>query len=253
VSEEQPVVRVRDLHKAFGDLSVLEGVDLQLHPRENLVVLGRSGTGKSVLIKLIIGLLTPDRGEVEVLGEDPHSLTGRALDELRLRVGFAFQHAALYDSMSVYDNLVFSPRLHTDLPEAELRDRAEEVLDAVGLVDHIDHMPAELSGGQRKRVGVARTLMMRPEVIFYDEPTSGLDPRTAGELNELVMKVRETYDTASILITHDLTCARQTGDRVAMLHEGTVHAVGPFQELFDTDDPHLRAFYDYNHVHTGAP
>lgn len=246
-SEIEPVLRLRGVYKAFGDNEVLRGVDLDVGAAENVVVLGRSGGGKSVLIKIIIGLLAPDAGEVVVLGEAVHKLRRRALDALRLRVGFAFQHAALYDSMTVRGNLEFPLRMNlSTLSAKEMGLRVDDVLDAVGLRDTGDQMPAELSGGQRKRIGIARTLILRPEIMLYDEPTAGLDPATCGEINDLMLQVRDRYKTAAIVITHDLTCAKHVGDRIAMLVEGEMLRVGTFDEVFDTQDPRVRAFYDYN-------
>lgn len=241
------VARLDDIHKSFGDNTVLRGVSLELHRGENLVVLGRSGTGKSVLIKILVGLISPDQGRIELLGRQVLDLDGEGLDELRLHVGFCFQHSALYDSMSVSDNLDFPLRMHRrDLSVAERRDRIEEMLEAVGMVQALHQMPAELSGGQRKRIGVARTLIMQPEVMLYDEPTAGLDPITAKEINDLIIEVRETYGTSSIVITHDLASARQVHDRIAMLDGGQVFAEGTFEEVFASDDPRIVAFYDYN-------
>jgi phospholipid/cholesterol/gamma-HCH transport system ATP-binding protein len=243
----EPVIHIRGLSKAFGDRSVLRGVDLDLHPAENLVVLGRSGSGKSVLIKMIVGLLAPDEGEVWVLGQDVHQLKRAALDTLRRRVGFSFQSGALYDSMTVTENLEFPLLMNVKgLAADEVRGRVAEALEAVGLGASITQMPAELSGGQRKRLGIARTLILRPEIMLYDEPTSGLDPVTSAEINDLINQVQERYHTSSIIITHDLTCARSTGDRVAMLIDGTMLRVGSFDEVFDTTDPRITRFYDYN-------
>ena len=242
-----PVISVRDVYKSFGDLDVLRGVDLDLYEAENLVVLGRSGTGKSVLIKLVVGLLRPDRGEVVVLGQRVPDLRRRQLDALRVRVGFCFQHSALYDSMTVKQNLEFPLRANFPrLPRSEVEDRVHEVLDAMHLSQALHQMPSELSGGQRKRIGIARTLILRPEIMLYDEPTAGLDPISSTEINGLIREVQETYRTSSIIITHDLTCAYETGDRVAMLDGGLVVKLGTFDEVFDTDDPRLLAFYDYN-------
>lgn len=243
----QPVIHIRGLNKSFGDNHVLRGVDLDVHARENLVVLGRSGTGKSVLIKIVIGLLEPDAGTVEVLGQDVHALGRRDLDALRQRIGFCFQHSALYDSMTVEENLRFPLAMNQpDLPESEVVSRIEEVLDAVGLPRTRRQMPAELSGGQQKRIGIARTLILRPEIVLYDEPTSGLDPATCTEINDLILSVRERFGTASIVITHDLTCAREVGDRVAVLLDGEVARQGTFDSVFATENPRIRAFYDYN-------
>lgn len=246
-------IRVCDLRKSFGANEVLRGVNLELRPSENLVVLGKSGTGKSVLIKVVVGLLEPDAGWVEVFGQRVDELAGRALDAMRTRVGFSFQSGALYDSMRVRENLAFPLRINRpELSEGEVDDRVVSALEGVGLIEALDQMPAELSGGQRKRVGIARTLILEPEVMLYDEPTAGLDPVTAGEINELIVDVRERTGAASIIITHDLTSARRTGDRVALLVEGVVHRTGPFDEVFDTDDPKVRPFYDYNFVRGDA-
>lgn len=242
-----PAIRVRNVSKCFGDRAVLRGVDLDLWPSENLVVLGRSGTGKSVLIKIVVGLLAPDDGQVEVLGQRVHALRPAARDALRLRVGFSFQNAALYDSMTVSENLAFPLRMNQPcLARAEVRDRVERALSDVGLLHARHQMPAELSGGQRKRVGIARTLILEPEIMLYDEPTAGLDPITSAEINDLIVSVQETWRTSAIIITHDLTCARATGDRVAMLVEGKVLRMGTFEHVFASDDPRIRSFYDYN-------
>lgn len=248
------VVEVRGLHKAFGALEVLRGVDLEVAPAENVVVLGRSGSGKSVLIKVLIGLLRPDSGEVRVFGQDVHSLARPDLDRLRRRVGFSFQGSALYDSMTVEQNLSFPLTMNIHgLAAAEVRDRVRDALHAVGLERSLHQMPAELSGGQRKRIGIARTLILRPEIMLYDEPTAGLDPVTSAEINDLINEVRETYHTAAIVITHDLTCAKNTGDRVAMLLDGVMARVGSFREVFETHDPRIASFYSYNFTDSEAP
>ncbi|MCA9570501.1 MAG: ATP-binding cassette domain-containing protein [Myxococcales bacterium] len=241
------------MRKSFGSTQVLDGVSLDLHRGENVVVLGPSGTGKSVLAKIVVGLLEPDSGSVEVLGQPIHALSGRALDALRVRIGFSFQHSALYDSMSVAENIAFPLRMNeSGLDAAMIDDRVTEVLEAVGLAATRDQMPAELSGGQRKRIGIARTLVLRPEILVYDEPTAGLDPITCAELNELVLEVRERFRTSSLIITHDLTSARATGDRLIMLHGGHVIGHGGFDALFASTDPRIRSFYDYNFIR-GAP
>jgi phospholipid/cholesterol/gamma-HCH transport system ATP-binding protein len=245
----EPVIRIRDLYKSFGQNHVLRGVDLDVGRRENLVVLGRSGTGKSVLIKIIAGLLKPDIGSVNVLGMEVEELEGKQLRELRLKIGFSFQSGALYDSMTVGENLEFPlVQNYSHMPAAEIKDKVEEVLDAVGLLQTIEQMPSELSGGQRKRIGIARTLILKPEVMLYDEPTAGLDPITSIEINELINEVQEKYHTSSIIITHDLTCARETGDRVAMLLDGKFVKQGSFDEVFESDDERIRSFYDYNFI-----
>ncbi len=252
MTENAPVISIVGLHKAFGDLQVLQGVDLEVFPCENVVVLGRSGSGKSVLIKLLVALLQPDAGEIRVLGEPVHRLKRPALDALRRRIGFSFQSGALYDSMTVEENLAFPLRLNErGLSASAVRARVEENLEAVGLRESIHQMPAELSGGQRKRIGIARTLILRPEIMLYDEPTSGLDPVTSSEINDLINQVRQTHNTASIIITHDLTCARRTADRVAMLLDGQMAQVGPFDEVFASEDPRVNGFYDYNFTAPG--
>lgn len=246
-TERPTVIAIRGLRKSFGEREVLRGVDLDVHAAENVVVLGRSGSGKSVLIKLVVGLFAPDSGEVKVLGEDVHALKPRQLDALRRRIGFSFQGSALYDSMSVAENLEFPLRMNTKgLATSEVNARVRDALEAVGLAQAHHQMPSELSGGQRKRIGIARTLILRPEIMLYDEPTAGLDPVTSGEINDLINQVQATYHTASIIITHDLTCARATGQRVAMLIDGALSRVGTFDEVFETDDPQINAFYDYN-------
>ena len=242
-----PVIVIRDLYKSFGDLHVLKGIDLEVNKGENVVVLGRSGTGKSVLIKIISGLLKADRGSVKVLGKEVGDLDEKQLRELRMKIGFSFQNSALYDSMTVRENLEFPlVRNVKNLSRAEINKSVEEVLESVGLARTINQMPAELSGGQRKRIGIARTLIMNPDIMLYDEPTAGLDPTTCIEINELINEVKERYHTSSILITHDLTCAKMTGDRLAMLLDGQFVKQGTFEEVFNTDDERIKSFYDYN-------
>lgn len=248
--EKPPAVSIRGLTKSFGDLHILRGVDLEVLPAENVVVLGRSGSGKSVLIKLVVGLLAPDSGVVDLLSNRVHDLPRGELDALRRRVGFSFQNSALYDSMSVFGNLEFPLRMNTaGLTAAERRDRVHAALEEVGLPGSVLQMPSELSGGQRKRIGIARTLILRPEVMLYDEPTAGLDPVTSAEINELINRVQQDYHTSSIIITHDLSCARATGQRVAMLLDGVLIKVGPFDEVFDGSDERIMAFYNYNFTH----
>lgn len=243
------VITIRDLKKSFGDYEVLRGIDLDLYQGENLVVLGRSGTGKSVLIKIISGLLKQDSGEVTVLGKDVANINDKELQELRTRIGFSFQNSALYDSMTVRKNLEFPlVRNRKGITRKEVDNSVETVLDAVGLLQAINQMPAELSGGQRKRIGIARTLILNPEIMLYDEPTAGLDPLTCIEINDLINEVQQRYNTSSIIITHDLTCAKSTGDRVAMLLEGQFQRVGSFAEVFDTNDERVKPFFEYNFI-----
>ncbi|MXV17322.1 ABC transporter ATP-binding protein [Hufsiella ginkgonis] len=247
INRENAVISIRDLKKSFGSLHVLRGVDLNLYQGENLVVLGRSGTGKSVLIKIISGLLHPDSGEVNVLGLSVGSLSDRELLQLRLKVGFSFQNSALYDSMTVRENLEFPlVRNYRNLTRKEIDLAVEDVLDGVGLSQAINQMPSELSGGQRKRIGIARTLILRPEIMLYDEPTAGLDPITCIDINNLINEVQEKYNTSAIIITHDLTCAKMTGDRIMMLLDGRFERQGTFEQVFDTDDERVKTFYNYN-------
>ncbi|MDR2270096.1 MAG: ATP-binding cassette domain-containing protein [Sphingobacterium sp.] len=249
IDHTQSVIEIKNVSKSFGDNHVLRGVDLDLYKEENLVVLGRSGTGKSVLIKLISGLLKPDAGTINVLGNSVTSLNDRQLRELRLKIGFSFQNSALYDSMTVRENLEFPlVRNKRNLTRSEINQAVEEVLDGVGLSQAINQMPSELSGGQRKRIGIARTLILRPEIMMYDEPTAGLDPITCLDINGLINEVQERYKTSSIIITHDLACAKEVGDRIVMLLDGKFERQGSFEEIFDTEDARVRAFYNYNFI-----
>jgi phospholipid/cholesterol/gamma-HCH transport system ATP-binding protein len=246
---DEKVIEIKDLYKSFGDNHVLRGVDLELHRGENVVVLGRSGTGKSVLIKIISGLLVADSGVVNVIGQDVETLDTKQLDELRLKIGFSFQNSALYDSMTVRENLAFPLERHSrKMTLAERTNAIEKVLDAVGLKQAIDQMPSELSGGQKKRIGIARTVILQPEIMLYDEPTAGLDPITCLDINKLINLVQDEYKTSSIIITHDLTCAKETGDRVAMLLDGKFIKQGTFGEVFNTDDERITSFYNYNFI-----
>ncbi len=248
-SDNAPVISCRDLRIAFGSNAVLQGVDFDLNPGENLVVLGKSGSGKSVLIKIIVGLLRPDAGTVQMLGQDVLTLTARELDTIRLKIGFSFQNSALYDSMTVRENLEFPLVRHVrNLSRAEVDRAVEEALDDVGLKQAINQMPAELSGGQRKRIGIARTLMLKPAIMLYDEPTAGLDPITCTEINALINEVQERFRASAIVITHDLTCAKTVGDRVAMLFDGRFQRVGTFDEVFADDDERIKQFYEYNFI-----
>ena len=248
-AQREVVIAVRQLQKSFGNNHVLRGVDLDVHQGENVVVLGRSGTGKSVLIKIIAGLLKQDSGTVTVLGENVATLDRKELRRFRLKIGFSFQSSALYDSMTVRENLEF-PLLRNsrNLGRAAVNKAVLEVLEDVGLPQTIDQFPAELSGGQRKRIGIARTLIMRPSVMLYDEPTAGLDPITSVEINSLINEVQERHNTSSIIITHDLTCAKATGDRMAVLLDGKFESVGSFEEVFATNDERINSFYDYNFI-----
>ncbi len=249
LTEKEVIIAIKGIKKSFGDYEVLRGADLELYRGENLVVLGRSGTGKSVLIKIISGLLNQDSGSVKVFGQEVNQVSPKELLKLRLSIGFSFQNSALYDSMTVRENLEFPlVRNRKNLTRGEINNATEAVLDAVGLLQTINQMPSELSGGQRKRIGIARTLILQPEIMLYDEPTAGLDPITCIEINNLINEVQERYKTSSIIITHDLTCAKSTGDRVAMLLDGQFQRTGTFKEVFDTDDERVKPFYDYNFI-----
>lgn len=252
IQKDETVISITGLHKSFDDLEVLKGVDFNVFKGENVAVLGKSGTGKSVLIKIIVGLLKPDRGEVLVLGQHVGQLAGKELDALRLRIGFSFQNSALYDSMNVYQNLAFPLIMNLKtLSKAEVDFAVDEVLDAVGLKTKIKQMPSDLSGGQRKRIGIARTLILKPEIMLYDEPTSGLDPITSAEIIDLINDVQQKYNTSSVIITHDLTCAKNTANRIAMLHKGKFLKIGNFEEVFSADavNEQVKGFFNYNFIY----
>jgi len=245
-NENDVVVKIRHLQKSFQDRAVLKDVNLDLHKGENLVVIGKSGAGKSVLIKCMVGLIEPDEGEINILGFDVPKLDTKQLRELRLQVGFSFQGSALYDSMTVRENLEFPLKRNLGIFDpAELKTRVEEALQNVGLAKSIDQYPTELSGGMKKRIGIARTLILRPKIMLYDEPTSGLDPITSGEINDLIIKVQEDYDTSSIIITHDISSAKVVGDRIVALLEGAIRMEGTFDEMKATTDPELAPFFNY--------
>jgi phospholipid/cholesterol/gamma-HCH transport system ATP-binding protein len=246
-NNKKKILVIQNLYKSFGNNHVLKGINFELYKEENVVVMGRSGSGKSILIKIIAGLMKPDKGLVKVLDKEVHKLDRKELIQLRLKIGFLFQHNALYDSMTVRENIEFPLiRNRRDISENELNEAVDEVLDAVGLTDTANQLPSELSGGQQKRIAIARTLILKPEIILYDEPTAGLDPLTSVEINNLVNSVKERYKTSSIIITHDLTCAKKTGDRILMLIDGKFVRQGDFEEVFDTDNEEIKGFYDYN-------
>jgi phospholipid/cholesterol/gamma-HCH transport system ATP-binding protein len=249
INKDELVISIKGLYKSFNDLQVLKGIDFNLYKGENVAILGKSGSGKSVLIKIIVGLLKADKGEVVVLGKHIDELNRNELDTLRLRIGFSFQSSALYDSMNVYQNLAFPLTMNVkNLTKKEVDFAVDEVLEAVGLKDKINQMPSDLSGGQRKRIGIARTLILKPEIMLYDEPTAGLDPVTSAEIIELINEVQQQYNTSSVIITHDLTCAKNTSGRIAMLHDGKFLKVGTFEEVFNTDDEQVRGFFNYNFI-----
>jgi phospholipid/cholesterol/gamma-HCH transport system ATP-binding protein len=240
-----PVIAIKGLCKSFGENNaVLKGVDLFVNKGENLVVLGKSGSGKSVAIKCVVGLVVADEGSIKVFDTDITTLNNDELNTIRIRIGFLFQNAALYDSMSVRQNLEFPLKRHfKKLSAAEVDTAVKEALDNVGLNDAIDKMPSELSGGMRKRIGLARTLILKPEIILYDEPTTGLDTITSREISELILAIQKKNKTTSIIITHDMACAKLTGDRLVILKEGVIHAEGSYEELEKSDDEWVRSFF----------
>lgn len=240
----EKVIEVKHLKKSFGKNEVLTDISMVLHRGENLAVLGKSGTGKSVMIKCIVRLIEADGGEIWVSGQNISELDIDALNEMRKKVGYLFQGGALYDSMTVRENLEFPVRrTQVFKNKAEVKDMVEEALDNVGLLDAINKMPSELSGGMKKRVGLARTLILKPEIILYDEPTTGLDPVTAGEISELIVHVREKYNTSSIIITHDMKCARMTADRLKLMADGKFYTEGTFHELSESENNDVRAYF----------
>lgn len=240
----KPVIEIEDLWKSFGTNHVLKGFNLTLHQGENIAVMGKSGSGKSVLIKCIIGLLTIDKGKLTVLGRSVPEINHKELDELRTDVGFQFQGSALYDSMTVRENLEFPLRRHREkLKGIPVNDLVMESLENVGLAHAVDMMPEELSGGMKKRVALARTLIMRPKIILYDEPTSGLDPVTGKEISLLINEIQERFQTAAIVITHDLGCAKITSDRMIILHDGINYTESTYSELNQSTDEPVKAFF----------
>lgn len=240
----ETVIEIRHLKKSFGNKEVLSDINMDLYRGENLVVLGKSGQGKSVNIKLIVGLLRQDAGSLRVFGEEVNELSEKELRELRLRVGFLFQSGALYDSMTVRENLEFPlTRVLKLRRKKEIRQRVEEMLEGVGLLDAIDKMPSDLSGGMRKRIGLARTLILKPEIMLYDEPTTGLDPITSREISELILRMQRRYQTSSVIITHDMACARITADRILIMNDGTFAAEGSYENLEASGDELVRHFF----------
>jgi len=238
------VVEIKNLKISFGSQTVLNDVSLELRRKENLVILGKSGTGKSVLIKCIVGLLIPEKGTISVLDKNVLSLNQAELNELRKKIGFLFQGAALYDSMTVKENLAFPlKRIYKKLSRQQTDEKINEALENVGLADALHKMPSQLSGGMRKRIGLARTIIVDPEIMLYDEPTTGLDPITADEISQLINDVQKKYHTSSIIITHDLPCARTTANRVLMLREGEIYANGEFDELEKSPDEWIQLYF----------
>ena len=243
--EREIMIDIRNLYKSFGDNRVLNGFNMKLFKGENLVVMGKSGSGKSVMIKCLVGLMQPDSGSISVMGQDIQSLDRERLDALRADIGFLFQGSALYDSMTVRENLEFPMRRHKE-KLGNITDTLPLVMEAlenVGLGHTLDLMPEELSGGMKRRVALARTLILKPKIIFYDEPTSGLDPITAKEIIELMRSIREKYGTSSLIITHDVDCARVISERMILLVDGINYAEGTYEELVQMTDPKVEAFF----------
>ncbi len=241
---KEVVIDIQDLAIQFGTLKVLKGISLQLYKGENLVVLGKSGTGKSVLIKCIVRLLKANSGQINVFDQEVNSLKNQELDDLRKKIGFLFQSGALYDSMTVRQNLEFPlRRIQKGLSEKEIEEKVHEVLENVGLPDAVNKMPSELSGGMKKRISLARTIIVSPSIILYDEPTTGLDPVTSHEISLLINDIQKKYKTSSIIITHDIECARTVANRIIMLKEGNVHKEGNLADFENTTDELVNSYF----------
>jgi len=242
--KSQTVIEIANLKKSFGNQEVLRNVSLQLFNGENLVVLGKSGSGKSVLIKCIVGLLKSDGGTIKVLGENVNELNSDGMSTLRKKIGFLFQSGALYDSMTVKENLEFPlQRIRKDLTKKEMDEKILEVLENVGLADALYKMPSQLSGGMRKRISLARTIVVDPQIMLYDEPTTGLDPATSDEISALINLVQKKYKTSSMIITHDIECVRNTANRVIMLQDGEIYMEGKLKEFEKSEDAFIRSFF----------
>jgi phospholipid/cholesterol/gamma-HCH transport system ATP-binding protein len=239
------IIVITGLKKAFGSNVVLDNLNLTVKKGETLVILGRSGTGKSVILKCIVRLIQPDEGTIKINGENVYELSGDELSNFRKEVGFLFQSGALYDSMTVRDNLKFPVIRQRDYDGHDVEPKVKEELNNVGLAEAIDKMPSELSGGMQKRVGLARTLMLVPGIILYDEPTTGLDPFTSKEISELVLKMKEKFSVTSIVVTHDMACAKLISDRIVILKDGKFAAQGSFDELSKSDDEFIRGFFSH--------
>jgi len=240
----EPIIEINNLQISFGKQEVLKDVSLRLFDGENLVVLGKSGSGKSVLIKCIVRLLNSQNGTINVYGENVTKLKSKGLDELRKKIGFLFQSGALYDSMTVKQNLEFPlRRIRRDLTQKEIDEKIMDALENVGLSDSLNKMPSQLSGGMRKRISLARTIVVDPMIMLYDEPTTGLDPVTSDEISALINHIQKKYNTSSIIISHDIECVRATADRILMLQDGVIYMEGNLKEFENSNDPLIKSFF----------
>jgi len=247
-SKNDKILILSHISKSFGSNTVLKDINIEITKGETVTILGKSGTGKSVILKCIIGLLYPDSGSVKVFGENITELNENKLKDVRIRIGFLFQSGALYDSMTVRENLEFPlNRSGKSFDQKKMTEKVEEVLNSVGLIDAIDKMPSELSGGMRKRIALARTLILEPGIILYDEPTTGLDPVTSREISELVLKMQEKYKVTSVVVTHDMQCTKLVSNRIVLLKDGVLFKEGTFDELEKSNDEFVKGFFEnYN-------
>jgi phospholipid/cholesterol/gamma-HCH transport system ATP-binding protein len=239
---KESAIMVQNLHKSFGEETVLKGIELKIAAGETVAVLGRSGTGKSVLLKLIVGLQKPDIGSIQIHGQEITSLQMEELNKIRKSIGFLFQEAALYDSLTLEENVAFPLRRHNSVPEKEQKDRVRELLSGVGMENNLDKLPAQISGGMKKRVGLARALALDPDILLFDEPTAGLDPITAGEIEDLILRLQQERKTTSVVVTHDLHGAKTLSNRLALIHEGSILVEGTYDDLRKSDDAFVARF-----------